>query len=433
MKRIYGVFCGAVILFSVIAISIGCASLRAVNNRALSPEYMFAWDFLDVFFLFRDNIPRDPFAFASPVELYESVNEPFTNYYTPNQASRILNSLGTSSAGLGVRLDSVQSGYALREVFPNTPAEKAGLKKGDTLTSINGKKTAGLSARKVSQLLSGKRGEQKELEIARANDEHFAITVAIDEFLAPSVFSDSLTPQIAYIFISSFFTQTAVPGGTAAEFKNALQETAWADQTILDLRDNPGGEIGQAVQVVSEFLEPQTPIVKATERTLNPNTAQGITVDTTWVSLENHSSAVNRTFFVLMNQATASASEFLIASFNAHRSDIISIGSRSYGKARGQAVVLTPDSGLSVVTFALITPIDGPSYDMTGIEPNIKIGSREDALDKALEIAESRLTKASLDSRSENNKVSLLRYMYSLQNRKPMAIREFNANGIFLQ
>jgi len=430
MKRIYGAFCGAGIL--VLAVVISCAPLRAISNRVISPEYMFAWDFLDVFFLFRENLPRDPLSFASPVQLYESVNEPFTAYYTPSQAGRILSALGTSSAGLGVRLDSAESGYAIREVFPNTPAQKAGLQKNDTLTSINGKKTAGLSARKISNLLTGERGDQRALEVARGN-EHFAVTVAIDEFLAPSVFSDSLTPQVAYIFISSFFTHTAYPGGTAEEFRKALQETAWAERTILDLRDNPGGEIGQAVKVVSEFLPAGTPIVKAKERILDPNTSQGITVDSVWVSLERHSCAVNRKFFVLMNHNTASASEFLIASFEAHRPDIVSIGTRSFGKARGQAVVITPDSGLSVVTFALIIPIEGPSYDMIGIEPKVQLGRHEDALDKALEMVESQLTKTALGPHTIDSKVSLLRYMYSLQDRKPMAIREFGANGTILQ
>ena len=430
MKRIYGAFCcAATVLLTVIITN--CTPVRAIANNAASPEYMFAWEFLDAFFLFRESLPRNPLGFNSPVELYESVNEPFTAYYTPHQASRILKALGTSAAGLGVRLDSAQSGYVIREVFPNTPAQEAGLQKEDTLISINGKKTAGLTMRKVAELLRGKRGDQKKLEIARG-EERFDAAVVIDEFLAPSVFYDSLTPNIAYIFISSFFTQTAVRGGTAAEFKQALHESAWAKHTILDLRDNPGGEIGQAVKVVSEFLKPGTPIVKAKERTLDPNTARGVTVDTTWVSLDNLSSAVERTFIVLMNKNTASASEFLIASFKAHRPDIITVGTRSYGKARGQAVVVTPDSGLSVVTFALITPIEGPSYDMTGIEPKVQLKENEDALDKAIEMAESHLTKASIgeEAHSADNRIFLLRDMYTLQDRKPMAVKKIDFGGI---
>ncbi|MCL2688248.1 MAG: S41 family peptidase [Chitinispirillia bacterium] len=432
MKRIYGAFCCFAAVFLTVIVT-NCTPVRAVNNNLASPEYLFAWEFLDAFFLFRDNLPRNPLGFNSPVELYESVNEPFTAYHTPHQASRILKALGTSAAGLGVRLDSAQSGYVIREVFPNTPAEEAGLEKYDTLLSINGKKTAGLPMRKVADLLRGKRGDNKKLEIARGM-ERFDVAVAIDEFLAPSVFYDSLTPQIAYIFISSFFTHTALAGGTAAEFKQALHESAWAKHTILDLRDNPGGEIGQAVKVVSEFLKPGTPIVKAKERTLDPNTARGTTVDTTWVSLENLSNAVDRSFIVLMNGSTASASEFLIASFNVHRPDIMTIGTRSYGKARGQAVVITPDSGLSVVTFALITPIEGPSYDMIGIEPKVQLTDREDALDKAIEMAESHLTRASIgeEARSIDDRIFLLRDMYTLQDRKPMAIRniDFGKNGV---
>jgi C-terminal processing protease CtpA/Prc len=113
----------------------------------------------------------------------------------------------------------------------------------------------------------------------------------------------------------------------------------------------------------------------------------------------------------------------------------MTIGTKSYGKARGQAVVITPDSGLSVVTFALITPTDGPSYDMSGIEPKIQLKDNEDALDKAIELAESHLTKASIgeQARFANDKIFLLRDMYALQNRNPMAIKKFDINGTTLQ
>jgi carboxyl-terminal processing protease len=427
-KRIYGAFCcvSAVLLTVIVT---NCTPVRTISNNVNSPEYLFAWEFLDAFFLFRDNIPRNPLGFHSPVELYESVNEPFTAYHTPQQAGRILKALGTSAAGLGVRLDSAQSGYAIREVFPNAPAQEAGLQKGDTIISINGKKTAGLQMRKVAELLRGKRGDHKDLEIAR-KEERFDVVVALDEFMAPSVFYDSLTPSIAYIFVSSFFTHTAVAGGTAVEFKRALHESAWAQHTVLDLRDNPGGEIGQAVKVVSEFLKPGTPIVKAKERTLDPHTSRGITVDTTWVSLENLSDAAERSFIVLMNNNTASASEFLISSFNTHRPDIMTVGTRSYGKARGQAVVITPDTGLAVVTFALIIPIEGPSYDMIGIEPKVQLRDKEDALDRAIEMIESHLTKTSIGEEAHSpDKISLLRDMYILQDRTPMAIRKIDFGG----
>lgn len=393
-----------------------------INGNGTSAEYEFAWRFLDIYFIFRDSLPQDPYQFTSPVQLYESVDEPYTVYHPPEEAKEMLRSLSTTTGGLGVRIDSVSSGYLIEQVFRNTPADEAGLEQGDTIVSVDGQEVDNVSQQRISRLLRGEIGEEKVLGIKRG-EQLIEITVTIDTFMAPSVFTDSLDEEIAYIYISSFFSQTAVPGGTAEEFRAALQTTRWANTIIVDVRDNPGGEVGQAVKVISQFLEPNTPIVQSTERVLVPGTDSGTTVDTTWETLEGYSDVLDRSIFVLTNSNTASAAEILVTSLNTHRPDITTVGSTTFGKARGQAVSLTPDSGLAVVTYALLFPISGQSYDMRGISPDVMVSAGEDPLQTALELAQGQLAMVSSeDWENECGRTALLRRMYGLEARSALAL-----------
>ncbi len=415
------------IFFAALGIGFGgfhCNSTSTGGDgNSDSAEYAYAWQFLDIYFYFRDRLPQDPFSFATPVQLYESVNEPYTVYYPPDQTRDMLNNLTTSTGGLGIRIDSVRSGYLIVDVIPNTPAQEAGLQKGDTIITVNGNDVEGLSPAEMRNLLSGNIGDQKNLVVKRG-EQRLDISATIQSFLAPSVFTDSLDSAIAYIYISSFFNETAVPGGTSQEFSAALQKTAWAQQTIIDLRDNPGGEINQAIQVISEFLPPDTPIVKVEERVLLPPDS-GLTVDTTWYSIEGYSRAVNRSFILLTNQNTASAAEIMVASLRANRPEITTVGTTTYGKARGQAVSFTPDSGLAVVTFALLTPLSGETYDEVGIMPQVDIQPGQNALDVGLALARERLARSlvTVADHPGYKNVGLLLSMYSLKNREALAYR----------
>ncbi|MFW5812836.1 MAG: S41 family peptidase [Fibrobacterota bacterium] len=393
-----------------------------LNGNGTSSEYQFAWRFLDIYFIFRDSLPEDPYRFESPVQLYESVDEPYTVYRTSEEAEEMLQGLSTTTGGMGIRIDSVSSGYVIEQVFPNTPAREAGLQKGDTIVSVEGRSVDNVSQQQMSALLRGEVGEEKDLGIRRGGSQ-MEITVTIDTFMAPSVFTDSLGGDIAYIYISSFFSRTAVPGGTAEEFRAALQTTRWANTLIVDVRDNPGGEVSQAVGVISQFLEPNTPIVQSIERVLVSGTDSGTTVDTTWETLEGYSDLSDREILILTNSNTASAAEILVTSLNTHRPDITTVGFTTFGKARGQAVSLTPDSGLAVVTYALLNPINGEPYDMRGIRPDVAVGAGEDPLQRALELAREQLAKiSSMERESVCRKTALLRQMYALKKRGALAL-----------
>lgn len=215
----------------------------------------------------------------------------------------------------------------------------------------------------------------------------------------PSLLVDSVDTNIACIFLRRFSSAQGNEGGTAGAFDSALTITSWASMMILDLRGNPGGEIVQAIGVISEFLPSGTPIVKTRERVLIPGTTSGKTVDSVWNAFDAGNDAIGRTWFFLVNDSTASAAEMLVARLQESET-VTSIGQTTFGKARAQILSVTPDSALVSVTYALIRLPDGTSYDGTGVVPEVVIADDEDAMEKAITMAKGMLERESLTNRS---------------------------------
>lgn len=378
-------------IFVAGALLAGCSD-NDTNPISAQPsdEFVFSAQFLYAFFVFQELLPPDPFEFSSPRELYASVNEPYTVYIPPDTAKAFLDNLNTESAGIGIRVDSTAAGFVVLQVIEQSPAAEAGLQEGDTLVAVNGVSLVGKSFEEFSELVSGDQGTNLTFSVHRDNQQ-LSITIMIDTFLSPSVFVDSLDSAIAYIRIVSFFSRTSSQGGTAQEFATALEQTSWAQSTILDFRDNPGGELGQAYGVADELLGRDEPIIRIVERAIRPD-GTAFTRDTI-IRASQGGAGVGRDFVVLMNQRTASASELVIAALETNRPSLITVGSSTFGKARGQVLQFTPDSALARVTYALLQPVMGTPYDQVGISADIEVAPGVEPLQAAVDQAETTLAK----------------------------------------
>ena len=416
-------------LFSLLFLLAGCSWLtnpQSIQSQRSNQEYVFAAEFLYGFFIFPDSLPKDTFGFASPQALYQSVKERWTLYFPPDSAKLYLNSLTTETPGMGVLLDSVKNGYEISSVFSNSPAQSAGLMKGDTIDSINGVSVAGVSYETLSSVAEGKIGDRKRLHILRAGGP-VTITVTLGTFLAPSVFTDSLDSTTAYIYLSIFLSQTDLPGGTTEELDSALAQTRWALYTILDLRGDPGGDLDQCVNVCGRFVPDNTPIIRIHENLLDTIRYTISLVDTELVS-SYQGAMLSRKFVELVDSNTASAAEILTSCLMSNRPDIKTMGTRTFGKARGQVLNVTPDSALVKVTFALLRPITGASYDLVGIMPDISVPPDSDALVVAEALigqsvgAAKRLATA--PHASASGRINALRKEYGHAGVTPMAFRK---------
>lgn len=375
-------------LFTILASMIltGCLisddSDSSEPNITKSEEYQFAATALEALFLYRDSLPEDYYAFNSIEELYYSVTEPYTRYYDPIISIEINKILTTVTAGIGVYVDSVNSGYVIFDVVPGSPADLAGILINDTIIKVDGTSLIGATSETVQSYLFGDVGESHSYTINRAGSE-IVISVTMSEFLDRSVFTDSLSDEIAVITLSTFSATTYMEGGSAAEFRDALNKTVWADWTIFDLRQNTGGRLDQCISITSEFVDSGLVLLNVRERDYDYVDSVYKTMDTVWLS-DTGQQALTRKFYILMDSSSASASEVVIAGLRKHRPDIKTVGGVSYGKGRGQYFVPTPLEGIARITAMKMTPGEGEPYDMIGITPDVLIDDVAFALDTAV-------------------------------------------------
>ena len=370
-------------LLFMLSCSIGLDLDGNITIPDKSPEYQSAAYYLENYFIFRDSLPENIMAFDTIENMYASVTEPYTHYYNPEISEDIWSLLTTTSGGTGVELDSTLTGYLISDVVPGSPGDVAGLLLGDTVISIDESSCVGISRKKLDTLVNGDIGDSKIFAIIRPSTSSILNkTVTIDSYLGRSVYVDSLADSIAYIHLSTFSQTTYLTGGSSAEFKQALDSTAWASWTIFDLRQNGGGELTQCIDITSEFIDSGVSLMNVREREMSDD-GSFFTQDTCWRS-NARNGAVNRKFYILMDNHSASASEILISSLKSNRLDIVSVGTRTYGKARGQIFASTLENGIARVTTMTMFPVVGDWYDEVGIVPDIEISDPTFAIDTAI-------------------------------------------------
>jgi C-terminal peptidase prc len=368
----------SIVSLLILVLSFACSENDNPARPQVSQEYEFAAEALDIFFLFRDRLPDNYYSFSSPEALYESVNENWTEYFGPHIAKQFALLLTTQTAGVGIRTDSTGAGYVIKDVIVNSPGAAAGLRKGDTLTKIDDISAVGLIWDILSAKLEGTIGSKVTLGIKRGTDT-LSLIVTRGIFDAPTVFVDSVGSSIAVITLTGILSQTNTTGGSVQEFRNALSSTTWAKHLVLDLRGNPGGELDQCVEIVSELVPPGTPIVAFHERDYDPNTNRGVFLDTVWHTISGGGSA-SKDLTILADRNTASAAEILISCITTARPSVLLMGDTTYGKGRAQVLFWSPDSGICKITYATLKPPNGSSYDQIGIVPSIETGKTADAL-----------------------------------------------------
>jgi carboxyl-terminal processing protease len=369
-------------LVSALVLS-NCVNPSSSASATDKNEFDFCWYALSALFVYQERLPANPYVYATPLELYQSVNDTYTRYWNPAEATSLLTSLTTQAGGIGIFIDSVATGYLVKQVFKNSPGEKAGLLAGDTIEKANGRSVAGVQQDSLSHYLGGNLGDSMSLLVNR-NGALLTIKVVLGTYFAPSVVYEVLDSSVAYIALRQFSIETVHPLGSAGEFSDALDSTAGAQYTVLDLRGNTGGSVTQCISITSQFVPTSTVIITTKERdadSLHPN---GITIFSEFDAVAGQK-ALTRKFEVLVDHYTASASEILVNCLRERRSSTVkTIGTLTYGKGSGWAYLETPKNGLVTITTLLLLPVIDPVYNHIGITPDIVVDSTTDALTIAL-------------------------------------------------
>ncbi|WBV44003.1 S41 family peptidase [Pseudoroseomonas cervicalis] len=271
--------------------------------------------------------------------------------------------------GLGIEV-SQEGGY-VKVISPidDTPAARAGVKPGDLITHLNGSSVQGLTLQEAVEQMRGERGTTIKLTIRRPGTETPIELSLTRDVIRPQVARFRMEGNdIGYVRLSSFNEQTDAALRRAV---TSLRQQAGGNLKglILDLRNNPGGLLDQAVQVSDDFLE-QGEIVSTRARRADEgqrwNAKPGDITDGLRV-------------VVLVNGGSASASEIVAGALQDHRRAIV-LGTRSFGKGSVQTVMPIPGNGAIRLTTARYYTPSGRSIQATGINPDIEVlATREEA------------------------------------------------------
>ncbi|MGE5670683.1 MAG: S41 family peptidase, partial [Fibrobacterota bacterium] len=249
-------------------------------SETVDKYYTFAAQRLQQYLIYRDRLPSNLYTFSCPESLYSSIKDKYTIYYNLENAQSFRKSQTTSSSGFGIRfnIDSTNRGFLIKNVFAGSPAALAGLKDLDTLVAVKGIDVIGIGYDSLKVILASVRAGVPTILKVRRSGGLFEFTLSKGEYLAPTVYPDSLNATTVCIGITSFLSSTNTVGGTAAEFTSAVNRLAWAQNIILDLRGNGGGLIAHCVDVASHFVPKGDTLVNVTCRSYSQSTNTYMTV-----------------------------------------------------------------------------------------------------------------------------------------------------------
>lgn len=263
--------------------------------------------------------------------------------------------------GLGIEVTMENGVVKVVSPIDDTPAFRAGLKPGDYIISIDGTPVIGMTLNEAVEKMRGKVGTKIKLTIRRASEKPFDVSLKREEIKIQSVKSDIKAKDIAYIRISSF--NDGSDKTIKDEFAKMQKKTKKGIKgLIIDVRNNPGGLLDQAVAISDLFLNGGE-IVSTRSRNEE---------DTLKYSATEGDIAEGLPIVVIINDGSASASEILAGALQDHKRAVI-LGEKSFGKGSVQSVIPFGKYGAIRLTTARYYTPSGRSIQAKGIEPDIEV------------------------------------------------------------
>jgi carboxyl-terminal processing protease len=286
--------------------------------------------------------------------------DPHSSFMTKEEHQELMLETKGSFTGIGVEITVKDDILTVVSPIEGTPAYNAGMKAGDQIIRIEDAKTKDMSLLEAVKKIRGPKGTKVNLTIMRPGEDkplEFSITRGVIPLI--SVRHHFLTPEICYLRISNFQSKTSHDLSSALE---DLEGTHDIKGLVLDLRNNPGGLLSQAIEVSDLFLD--SGLIVSTKGRVS---SQDITASA-------HKNRVSRKYpiIVLINGGTASAAEIVAGALQDNKRGLV-LGTRSFGKGSVQTILpLSDGSGLRLTTARYYTP-SGKSIQLKGITPDIEL------------------------------------------------------------
>ena len=291
--------------------------------------------------------------------------DPYSAYMTPEIFDEMQTETSGEFGGLGIEV-SMESGL-VKVISPidDTPASNVGIKAGDYIVKIDGVQVQGKSLSEAVDLMRGPVGSSIELTIRRIGVKKALIfNIVRDIIEIQSVKADLLENNIGYIRLTSFNENSSEQ--IKSKIK-VLEKDGNINAYILDLRNNPGGLLSQAIKITDFFLD-NGEIVSTKSRKNSENRK--------WFAKKGDITD-GKTLIVLINYGSASAAEIVAGALKDHKRAII-IGENSFGKGSVQSIIPLQNKGAIRLTVAKYYLPSGKSISEVGISPDIEIDEKDD-------------------------------------------------------
>ncbi len=296
----------------------------------------------------------------------KATKDRWSNYFPPLAATEFDATLQGRYSGIGIWLRQTKTNaLEISSVQPNSPAARAGIKVLDQLLSVDGTDVENSSVANAIASLRGNPNTLTSLSLQRGSTS-YQVSVKRAAVLTGDVLASQIAPKTLYIQVS------AISLHAAADVATALTKYSHPHGVILDLRDDPGGVLSEAVTVASEFLSPG-PVVSYTRKDGSPQ-----------VMSSTNTSPDTAPLVVLINGGTASSAE-VIAGVLQDRNRAVVIGDQSYGKGTVQEITSLSDGSQLEITVGQYHLPSGRLIDQVVITPDLKV-SENDEISKAISI-----------------------------------------------
>ncbi len=325
--------------------------------------------------------------------------DPHSSYLSPQDAEAMRVQTRGEFGGLGIEVTQEEGFVKVVSPIDDTPAAEAGIEAGDFITHVDGESVLGLTLDKAVELMRGPVGSEIVITVVREGvDEPFDVSIIRDTIKLTAVRSRTEGESVV-LRVTTFNDQTTP--NLEAGLKEQIEAAGGIDNIngiVLDLRNNPGGLLNQAIQVSDAFLE-KGEIVSTRGR----DPEDGERFNATEGDL-----AMGKPIVVLINSGSASASEIVAGALQDHRRAIV-VGTKSFGKGSVQTVMpLRGDGAMRLTTARYYTP-SGRSIQALGVSPDIVVEQpRRPAVSEEEEDAKSSvLNRSEADLRGRLNNDSL--------------------------
>lgn len=303
-----------------------------------------------------DDIDYNKLADGVAAGYMSGIGDKYAAYYSAKDYDEILaeNSGKRSGLGINVRASDTGDGMTVVSVYKGSPANVAGVKAGDIITTVDGKKVSDIGADAALKTLRAGEGTAVKMTVKR-KDQKLEIKATVSEYEIVSVTSE-LIDQIGLIRISEFNS------ATVKQFQDELKslQEKGIKSIMFDVRNNPGGTLDSVAEILDDLL-PSGPIVSATY-------ADG----TNKVLYTSDDNELKMRMAVIVNGETASAAELFAQALKDYNKAII-VGNQTYGKGVMQTTVRLTDGSAVKYTNAKFNPPKSENFNGVGVTPDVKV------------------------------------------------------------